>query len=72
MAFRSNPARTAFAFFTDRQPGLAARFAVWWERRREARRIARELSGYNDRHLAELGLRRSDIPDVARGRFAER
>lgn len=37
--------------------------------RREAARITRELSGYTDRELAELGLGRGDIPDVAQGLF---
>jgi uncharacterized protein YjiS (DUF1127 family) len=43
---------------------------VWRERRREIARLTRELQTYSDRELAEIGLCRGDIPDVARGRFA--
>ncbi len=35
-------------------------------RRRELRRIRRELAAYNDRDLDDLGIRRSDIPALAR------
>jgi len=38
-------------------------------RRRETARITRELQGYTDRQLGDLGLSRADIPDVARGTF---
>jgi uncharacterized protein YjiS (DUF1127 family) len=34
--------------------------------RRERRRISRELMAYNDRDLNELGIRRSEIPAMAR------
>ena len=37
--------------------------------RRRAARIERELGAYTDRELAELGLARSDIHDVASGAF---
>jgi len=37
--------------------------------RREIARITRELQGYTDRQLGDLGLSRADIPDVARGMF---
>ncbi len=49
------------------------RFGSHWQRaraqRQEAARITRELQGYTDRQLGDLGLSRSDIPDVARGTF---
>lgn len=41
----------------------------WLARRREIARIEFELGTYSDRHLADLGLTRGDIPAVARGRF---
>jgi uncharacterized protein YjiS (DUF1127 family) len=37
------------------------------ESRRERRRLYRELDAYNDRELEEIGLRRADIPVIARG-----
>ena len=46
---------------------------VQWQRARAQRweiaRITRELQGYTDRQLADLGLSRVDIPDVARGTY---
>ena len=36
------------------------------ERRREQLRVYRELGAYSDRDLEEIGLRRSDVPAVAR------
>ncbi len=38
-------------------------------RRQEIARITHELSVCTDRQLADLGLSRGDIPDVARGSF---
>jgi uncharacterized protein YjiS (DUF1127 family) len=35
-------------------------------RRREQRRIYRELTAYSDRDLEEIGIRRSDIAGIAR------
>ena len=35
--------------------------------RRERRRLYRELDAYDDRELEEIGLRRADIPVIARG-----
>ena len=47
--------------------------AVRWQRAlQQRRRIAqhmRELNGYTDRELGELGLDRFDIPAVARGTY---
>lgn len=69
------------AFFPhSRHVGLLAAFRnkigelrLGWQQakaqRREVARITHELSGYTDRELAELGLSRSDIPEVARGSF---
>ena len=37
--------------------------------RRRTTRIERELGAYTDRELADLGLARSDIRDVASGAF---
>lgn len=38
-------------------------------RRQEIGRITRELQGYTDRQLTDLGMSRADIPDVAHGTF---
>jgi uncharacterized protein YjiS (DUF1127 family) len=43
-----------------------ARLAEAWEAWQERRRIYRELDAYTDRELDEIGLRRADIPVVAR------
>ena len=39
-------------------------------RRQGIARVEHELSVCTDRQLADLGFSRSDIPDIARGRFA--
>lgn len=40
---------------------------------RKSRRVAyRELSELNDRELADLGIARSDIHDIVRGKFPAR
>jgi uncharacterized protein YjiS (DUF1127 family) len=50
--------------------GWAAGLLAWLEaaraERRELRRIRRELAAYDDRDLDDLGIRRSDIPALAR------
>jgi uncharacterized protein YjiS (DUF1127 family) len=43
-----------------------ARLAAAWEARREHRRVYRELDAYTDRELEEIGVRRADIPVIAR------
>ena len=43
-----------------------ARSAAAWGERREQRRIYRELDAYTDRELDEIGVRRADIPVIAR------
>lgn len=56
---------SAFAgFFVD----LAARFNAW----RERERAFAELSALDDRTLADLGLRRADIPFVVYCKARER
>ncbi len=55
-------------------PGtVLQRLGMRWQRaraqRREIARITRELQSYTDRQLIDLGMSRSDIPDVARGTF---
>lgn len=59
--------------------GFKARYhdiALRWERARERRRqvaqYTRELNGYTDRELGELGIDRLDIPAVARGTYRPR
>jgi uncharacterized protein YjiS (DUF1127 family) len=44
-----------------------ARLDAAREARRERRRLYRELDAYNDHELDDLGLRRADIPVIARG-----
>ena len=44
-----------------------ARLDAAREARRQRRRLYRELDAYNDRELEEIGLRRTDIPAIARG-----
>jgi uncharacterized protein YjiS (DUF1127 family) len=43
-----------------------ARLAAAWEARREQRRVYRELDAYTNRELDEIGVRRADIPLIAR------
>ena len=43
-----------------------SRLAAAWEAWRERRRVYRELDAYTDRELDEIGLRRADIPVIAR------
>jgi uncharacterized protein YjiS (DUF1127 family) len=47
-------------------PRLVASIRRMHERRRQQLRIYRELMGYSDRDLEEIGLRRSDIAGIAR------
>ena len=49
--------------------GLAERYRTWAARRQQVARTTLELQSYTDRQLADLGLTRSDIPQVARGTF---
>jgi uncharacterized protein YjiS (DUF1127 family) len=60
---------SAFDGLTSGRNGLAERVRAWMGRRREIARVEFELGTYSDRHLADLGLTRGDIPEVARGRF---
>jgi uncharacterized protein YjiS (DUF1127 family) len=46
--------------------GVLAWLAEARAERRELRRIRRELASYDDRELDELGVRRRDIPALAR------
>jgi uncharacterized protein YjiS (DUF1127 family) len=47
-------------------PGLLAWLEGVREDRRELRRIRRELASYSDRDLDDLGIRRGDIPALAK------
>jgi uncharacterized protein YjiS (DUF1127 family) len=49
-------------WWTAARAGLAAALQA----RREQRRIYRELDAYTDRELDEIGVRRADIPGIAR------
>jgi uncharacterized protein YjiS (DUF1127 family) len=46
---------------------LRARLDAASKARRERRRIYKELMAYRDHELDDLGIRRSDIPAIARG-----
>ena len=66
----------AFSTTTDRfLPAPAPIFSFFWhiiaalERNQEQARIRDELSLMNSRELADLGLVRSDIDDVATGAY---
>jgi uncharacterized protein YjiS (DUF1127 family) len=59
----------AFDGFAGAPRTIRNRVRGWLARRREIARIEFELNTYSDRHLADLGLTRGDIPMVARGRF---
>ena len=48
---------------------FARGFKRWAEDRAVRHRLERELQSHSDRDLAELGMSRSDIPDVIRGHF---
>lgn len=71
MAFSLNP--TASVQTRDRATGgvsgLFERVEAWRSRRRQSARIAFELSCYTERELADLGLTRDDIAQVARGDY---
>jgi uncharacterized protein YjiS (DUF1127 family) len=61
------------AEYQPREPALRrlwtaayARLDATLEARRQRRRLYRELAAYNDRELEEIGLRRADIPAIAR------
>jgi uncharacterized protein YjiS (DUF1127 family) len=47
-------------------PRLIASIGRMHQRRRERLRVYRELMAYSDRELEEIGLRRRDIPAIAR------
>ncbi len=53
----------------ERAPGVFQRIEAWRDRRRQAARIAFELNCYSERELADLGLTRDDIAQVARGEY---
>jgi uncharacterized protein YjiS (DUF1127 family) len=63
-----DPAEHQLGDSTFRRSWAAARARVTaaWAARREQRRIYRELDAYTDRELDEIGLRRADIPVIAR------
>jgi uncharacterized protein YjiS (DUF1127 family) len=60
---------TGFGLLSNRGTSIASRFQAWRERRRQINRITFELNSYTDRELADLGLGRGDIDQVARGTF---
>jgi uncharacterized protein YjiS (DUF1127 family) len=47
-------------------PRLVASIRRTHQRRREQLRVYRELAAYSDRDLEEIGLRRADVPAIAR------
>jgi uncharacterized protein YjiS (DUF1127 family) len=51
-------------------PNLLGGLRAWRNERRRMAEITRELNSYSDAELNDLGLRRGDIADVARGRYS--
>ena len=45
---------------------LLRRFATWYEHNRRYRRTVWELSGLSDHVLADVGIGRHQIPEIAR------
>ncbi|MCA8881621.1 MAG: DUF1127 domain-containing protein [Rhodobacteraceae bacterium] len=52
-------------FLPARQVGLRERIAIWRKRADAYRATVRELSAITDRELADIGLHRANIQDVA-------
>ncbi len=65
-SFSSTSGTTSPALFRQSMNLLRQRIAEHKERVR----LRNELNSYSDRHLADLGLSRSDIEDVVRHRYA--
>ena len=65
-SFSSTSGTTAPALFRQSMNLVRQRIAEHKERAR----LRNELNSYSDRHLADLGLSRSDIEDVVRHRYA--
>jgi uncharacterized protein YjiS (DUF1127 family) len=63
--WRRLPGEAAFVLALG---ALIERVESWRERRREQLQVYRELMACSDRELNELGLRRRDIPEIARTR----
>lgn len=63
MAFRG------FAAFKGKQGQLRLKRQSARAEREQVLRITQELASCSDRHLADLGPRRSDIPEVAQGTY---
>lgn len=66
----ANP--TASAGFGRALTLLRERVAGTLRRHAERGRMRRELSGYTDHELADIGIVRANIPDVVKGRFRRR
>lgn len=56
----------------NRTVAMFERLRAMFTERRAARSAYRELSELNDRELADLGIARSDIRSVVRGKFPTR
>ncbi len=56
----------------NRTVAMFERVRAMFTEQRAARIAYRELSELNDRELADLGIARSDIRDVVRGKFPSR
>jgi uncharacterized protein YjiS (DUF1127 family) len=59
------PVAPRFARLGAGLAGLVGRIASW----QQSRHLVRRLSSLDDRLLADIGIERADIPDVARGAF---
>ncbi len=65
-SFTTSSTASAPALFQQTMNLFRQRIAGYKERAR----MRTELNSYSDRHLADMGLSRSDIEDVVRHRFA--
>jgi len=45
------------------------RLRYWWSQRRALARQMEELFRSSDRELADMGLSRSDLPEIAKGTY---
>ena len=66
MAHALNTTTTATSSLMARLRGVAESARTSWALHREYKRTFNELDSLTDRHLADIGVRRSDIVDLAR------
>lgn len=65
----SSTTAPVFGAFTTLRHRLLERWRHERQRRARAAQVRRELEAYTARELADLGLSRADIPDLARAAY---